>query len=470
MSDFSKGLVRSHEFELAVIYRIADLSAIFAVLACLVWWRTGEFEQSFQFLAIGFGMAYLLVAESFSLYRSWRVASVKEQASTTLSVWLVTVALVLAINYFLKISDVYSRLVVGWWLLLTPLVLVAWRLVFRELLALARRSGYNTRRAVIIGVSENALRLHRELISNPDLGLTFAGFFDDRASTRLNKELGEFGEVQPVSKALDMAKNGELNHVYIALPMHAKDRITSYLKLLSDTTCTTFIVPDFFTYNLIHSRWASLGEIQTISVFDTPFRNSASVWVKRIQDVLLASAIILLISPILLAVALGVKLSSPGPVLFKQDRYGLDGKRIRVWKFRSMRVMENGGKVVQATRDDPRITPFGSFIRRTSLDELPQFFNVLMGTMSIVGPRPHAVAHNEQFRQLVDRYMLRHKVKPGITGWAQINGCRGETDTLDKMERRVAYDLEYIQNWSLWMDLKIVYLTVFKGFTGDQAY
>ncbi|MCG6438119.1 exopolysaccharide biosynthesis glycosyltransferase VpsL, partial [Vibrio parahaemolyticus] len=146
---------------------------------------------------------------------------------------------------------------------------------------------------------------------------------------------------------------------------------------------------------------------------------------------------------VLLAIAIGVKLSSPGPIIFKQNRYGLDGKPIQVWKFRSMRVMDNGSHVQQATKGDPRVTRFGAFIRRTSLDELPQFFNVLQGSMSIVGPRPHAVAHNEQYRTIVNRYMLRHKVKPGITGWAQINGWRGETDTLDKMEKRVQFDLDY---------------------------
>ncbi|WP_026970997.1 undecaprenyl-phosphate glucose phosphotransferase [Aliagarivorans marinus] len=464
------GFVRSHEFELAIVYRLMDLTLIFSTLALLSWWRTDMFDEHYQLLAVGLSTVYLLVAESLVLYRSWRVASVKEQASTTISVWLITVAIVLSINYFLKISDSYSRVVFGFWLVFTPITLVVWRVFFREVLALLRKSGYNTRRAVIIGVSDTGLRLYHEVITNPDLGLEFVGFFDDRACSRLSKELKYFGEVGSVKDALGMAKRGEINHVYIALPMHAKERISSYLKQLSDTTCTTFIIPDFFTYNLIHSRWSSLGSIQTVSIFDTPFRGSASVWIKRVQDVVLASLIVALISPVLLAVALGVKLSSQGPVLFKQDRYGLDGKRIRVWKFRSMRVMENGGRVVQATRNDPRITAFGAFIRRTSLDELPQFFNVLMGSMSIVGPRPHAVSHNEEYRQLVDRYMLRHMVKPGITGWAQINGCRGETDTLDKMERRVAYDLEYIQKWSLGMDIKIVFLTVFKGFTSEQAY
>ena len=177
-----------------------------------------------------------------------------------------------------------------------------------------------------------------------------------------------------------------------------------------------------------------------------------------------------LISPILLAIAIAIKTTSKGPILFKQDRYGLDGKKIGVHKFRSMKVMENTDKVIQATKNDTRITKVGAFLRKTSLDELPQFFDVLIGKMSVVGPRPHAVAHNEEYRKLVDYYMLRHKVKPGITGWAQINGWRGETDTIEKMEKRVEYDLQYIRNWSLWWDFKIVFMTIFKGFINKNAY
>jgi putative colanic acid biosynthesis UDP-glucose lipid carrier transferase len=180
--------------------------------------------------------------------------------------------------------------------------------------------------------------------------------------------------------------------------------------------------------------------------------------------------VLLLISPLLLMIAAAIKLTSKGPVLFRQDRYGLDGKRIGVYKFRSMKVMENGGAVTQAKRNDSRVTAVGAFLRRTSLDELPQFFNVLLGEMSVVGPRPHAVAHNEEYRKQVAYYMLRHKVRPGITGWAQINGWRGETDTLEKMEMRVKYDLDYIRNWSLFFDVRIVFKTVFKGFVDKNAY
>ncbi len=251
--------------------------------------------------------------------------------------------------------------------------------------------------------------------------------------------------------------------------MQAQHRISKILEAFSDSTVNTYIVPDFFTFNLLHSRWYTIGDVNAFSIFDTPF-NGLGTWLKRFEDLVLSSLILILISPVLIAVAVGVKLSSPGPIIFKQMRYGLDGKSIKVWKFRSMRAMDNGNKVTQATKNDPRVTPFGAFIRKTSLDELPQFINVLQGRMSIVGPRPHAVAHNEEYRTIVNRYMLRHKVKPGITGWAQINGWRGETDTLDKMEKRVQFDLDYIHRWSLWFDIKIVFLTVFKGFVGKNAY
>ncbi len=193
--------------------------------------------------------------------------------------------------------------------------------------------------------------------------------------------------------------------------------------------------------------------------------------IKRIEDVLLASLILLCIWPIMLVIALVIKVTSPGSVIFKQDRYGLNGERIKVYKFRSMSVCDNDDMTIrQAQKGDARITPVGAFLRKTSLDELPQFINVLQGHMSIVGPRPHAVAHNEEYRKLIKGYMWRHKVKPGITGWAQINGWRGETDTLDKMEKRVEYDLEYIRLWSVLLDLKIVFLTVFKGFFDKNAY
>ncbi|MDW1843804.1 undecaprenyl-phosphate glucose phosphotransferase, partial [Vibrio sp. Vb0839] len=338
---------------------------------------------------------------------------------------------------------------------------------FRTVLAYLRKMGFNTRTAIIIGQTPHGITLANEIQNHTEHGVLFDGFYDERSSDRLPSS--EYPIKGAVNQALERAKRGEVDYVYIAMPMHAKERIASILNQFSDTTANTYLIPDFFTYNLLHSRWDQIGQVQTLSVFDTPFAGVSS-WIKRFEDILFSSIILVLISPILLAIAIGIKLTSKGPVIFKQHRYGLDGRKIEVWKFRSMTTMDQGPNIKQATKNDPRITPFGGFLRRTSLDELPQFINVLQGTMSIVGPRPHAVAHNEEYRQIVARYMLRHKVKPGITGWAQINGYRGETDTLDKMEKRVEFDLDYIHHWSVWMDIKIIFLTVFKGFTGSNAY
>ena len=209
--------------------------------------------------------------------------------------------------------------------------------------------------------------------------------------------------------------------------------------------------------------------MQALSVYDTPFQGASDL-LKRAEDIVLSSIILLMLTLPMLCIAAAVKLTSPGPVIFKQKRYGLDGKQILVYKFRSMKVQDNGPTVKQATKNDPRITKLGAFLRRTSLDELPQFINVLQGRMSIVGPRPHAVAHNEEYRKLIKGYMLRHKVRPGITGWAQVNGLRGETETINKMVKRVEYDLDYIHRWSVWLDLKIIFMTVFNGFINKNAY
>ena len=266
-----------------------------------------------------------------------------------------------------------------------------------------------------------------------------------------------------------MTRKGKFQTIFIALPLKAQKRINEILQKCGDTTANVHLIPDFFTYNLLNARLYEIGDMQTLSVYDSPMFGNNDV-LKRLFDILFSSAVLSVIALPMLVIATAIKATSKGPVIFKQKRYGLDGREIEVWKFRSMTTMDNGDKVVQATKGDSRITPLGAILRSTSLDELPQFVNVLQGRMSVVGPRPHAVAHNEEYRKLIPYYMLRHKVKPGITGWAQINGFRGETSTLDKMEGRVEHDLEYIRNWSLWMDVKIVFLTFFKGFIGNNVH
>lgn len=320
----------------------------------------------------------------------------------------------------------------------------------------------------IIGLTPAGLSIEKALIEKYKNQKINIEFYDDRSDERFSY-VAKSAYAGKVSSAIDKVKSNEIKEVYIALPMVAKDRIKDAILQLSNSTVNAYIVPDLYTYKLSVSQIARIGNVHTFSIFSSPFEGLGAL-TKRIEDVVVGSLITVLILPVLCLVALGVKLSSPGPILFKQDRYGLGGKKIKVWKFRSMKVMENSEVVTQATKNDPRVTRFGRFIRRTSLDELPQFINVLQGSMSIVGPRPHAVSHNEEYRVLVDNYMVRHKIKPGITGLAQINGYRGETDTLDKMEKRVEYDIKYLQNWSLSMDLKIIFLTVFKGFVSDTAY
>lgn len=297
------------------------------------------------------------------------------------------------------------------------------------------------------------------------MGFVVKGIYDDKPQI-------EYGNVPyggSLSTLIAQARAGEIDRIYIALSMKDEKIIKDLVSKLTDTTCSVLLIPDVFTFNILQSRTEEINGVPVVPLFDTPL-SGINMLFKRLEDIVVSSIILVLISPVLIGIALAVKFSSPGPIIFRQIRYGMDGKPIKVWKFRSMTVMENDDKVIQATKNDVRVTKVGRFLRSTSLDELPQFFNVLFGQMSVVGPRPHAVSHNEQYRSLIQGYMLRHKVKPGITGLAQINGWRGETDTLEKMEKRIEYDLLYIRGWSIWLDLKIIFLTIFKGFINKSAY
>jgi len=275
-----------------------------------------------------------------------------------------------------------------------------------------------------------------------------------------------------LGRIADIAAFVKVNRVqliYLSLPMASQPRIKELLDALKDTTASVYFVPDMFVTDLIQGKTDSVCGLPVISVCETPFRGPAGA-LKRLEDVVLALLILVLISPILLCIAVAVKLTSPGPVIFRQRRYGLDGEEIVVYKFRSMRVVEDGDHIQQARKNDDRVTPLGRILRKTSMDELPQFINVLQGRMSIVGPRPHAVAHNEMYRGLIKSYMVRHKVKPGITGWAQVNGFRGETESLEKMEGRIRCDLDYLRNWSLRLDILIVFRTIRLVFKDASAY
>jgi putative colanic acid biosynthesis UDP-glucose lipid carrier transferase len=333
-----------------------------------------------------------------------------------------------------------------------------------------RRRGINTRRVAVVGVNELSLQLARNLQHSPELGLKLNGFYDDRPADRRPELPGQLSHFAGnLDQLVTDARTGRVDIVYITFPMRAEDRIRTVLKQLGDTTASVYIVPDFFVFELLHARWTSINGLPAVSVFENPLYGVDGL-AKRAADLVGGLLFTLAAAVPMLLIAAAIKLTSAGPVFFRQKRYGLDGREILVWKFRTMKCCDNGPNVKQATKDDDRITPLGRLLRKTSLDEIPQLFNVLEGSMSLVGPRPHATAHNEQYRMLIDGYMLRHKVKPGITGLAQVMGYRGETATLDKMEGRVRYDHKYIREWSLWMDLKILFRTFWVVLGQKEAY
>jgi putative colanic acid biosysnthesis UDP-glucose lipid carrier transferase len=370
------------------------------------------------------------------------------------SSWLSLVAILALCGYATHSMHFFEMPVLITWVWVTPLVqwLAMWagRTVLRSQ---ASKPGVQ-RSAVVVGAGDLGLKVARAIAGEESHSIDFLGYFDDRSDDRIHKEaaLRHLGNLADVASYVS---HHGVREVYITLPMGSQPRIQKLLEDLQSTTASLFFVPDVFGINIIQGRLQDVNGVPVVGICETPFTGTNEL-IKRVSDWVLASIILVLISPVLAAIAIGVKLSSPGPVLFMQRRNGLDGTEIMVYKFRSMTTMDNGAVVRQATKGDARITRFGAFLRRTSLDELPQFINVLQGRMSIVGPRPHAVAHNDEYRGLIRAYMVRHKVRPGITGWAQVNGHRGETDTIEKMRARVEYDLEYLRNWSIGLDLQII--------------
>ena len=372
--------------------------------------------------------------------------------------------LLLFLGLALGIDDEFQRNTMLVWFALTPLSLVLGD--YYTTRALSRtRSAHE--RHIIIGANDIGMELARRISENPGAG-TFLGFFDFRSPDRLPLHGREqfAGQCKDVSA---FVHQHAVNAIYIALPMSNAPRIEVLLQEFRDTTASIYFVPDISGFDLVQARCAEIHGIPMLAICDTPFHGMNAVQ-KRAIDILLSSGALLLGWPLLLAIAIAVKISSPGPVLFKQRRYGLHGEEILVYKFRSMSVWEDGPVVVQARRRDRRVTVMGRFLRRTSLDELPQLFNVLQGKMSFVGPRPHAVAHNELYRKLISGYLIRHKVRPGMTGWAQVHGLRGETRTVEQMRQRVEFDLDYLRNWSPWLDIRIILKTAAIVFLHRKAY
>jgi putative colanic acid biosynthesis UDP-glucose lipid carrier transferase len=383
--------------------------------------------------------------------------------------WLVVIAFIWLLVHLAGLSTQLNAPVLMSWAFITPVVLWSGQLGARQFLI--RRAGAGriaTRRALVIGMTDIGLRLAGRLREDPLLRTEIVGFFEDRDESRLPKHDG-YRILGKCSAVPQFILSHKIDVVYITLPMTRDPRVLKLLDALRDSTVSIYFVPDLFAFNLIQGRFDLLKGIPVVAVTESPFYGLYGLG-KRLSDLILSSLFIALLSPLLIAIGLGIRLSSPGPAVFRQKRYGLDGKEIIVYKFRTMSVMEDGQRqYTQVQRNDSRVTPFGALLRRTSLDELPQFFNVFEGSMSIVGPRPHAIAVNEQYRRLIPSYMVRHKVKPGITGWAQVNGYRGGDD-LESMQKRIEFDLEYLRHWSLQLDLLIMLKTAALVFADRAAY
>jgi len=462
------GLLARYQTSIRLFQRLLDPVAVAAVLWALAAAFGHAFQREWIILAVLSSLTVATVFEAARLYRPWRAEPIHRELGLVAWAWLVVAGVLFALASVTQSLEQFPRPVLLSWCLAAPLVLVGLHAAVRVALRVVRGWGRNLKTYVIVGGGDLGRRINERLAAKPWLGLRGLGYFDDRAEAR-ESEAMPLPRLGAIDDLAAYVQRESPHYVYLALPPRPQAVVRKVVDDLADSPASVYLVPDVFAFHPLDAPAGRGEDFAVIALRESPFAGLAGA-LKRAEDLVLASLILLLISPLLAAVAAAVKLTSPGPVIFRQGRYGLDGRVFRVWKFRTMSVCEDGDQFVQARRGDARVTPLGAFLRRTSLDELPQFFNVLQGHMSIVGPRPHPTALDERYRRLIKGYMLRNRVRPGITGLAQVNGFRGETDTLEKMAGRVRYDLEYIKGWSLLLDLRIILQTIWKGFRSENAY
>ncbi|MGE4371210.1 MAG: undecaprenyl-phosphate glucose phosphotransferase [Burkholderiaceae bacterium] len=448
----------AERYPLALLAGLVDFLLIIGGSYVAHWLRFDDWFMLDHYLVATMVVAVVLVVCQILLgtYLSWRGRHLWAQLGRMFAGWLVALAVLASIAVLLKVAEDYSRI----WLVSTLAVALAFVTIFRVCVFLFLRNlrmhGRNLKHVAVVE-TENAAAPVRAILSDlPEHGYRVSCFLPLQEN-----------EDWYVTLRAEVEERG-VHEVWLCLPLNQGEAIKRVIYALRHLTVDVRYVPDLGDLPLLNHRISSIGGLYALDISRSPMEGPARI-VKRLEDIVLGSVIAVLMLPVCVVIAIAIKLTSSGPIIFKQYRMGINGRRFKVYKFRSMEVHEEGaGEVTQARYGDPRITRLGAFLRRTSLDELPQFYNVLQGRMSIVGPRPHALAHNEYYKDMVESYMQRHKVKPGITGWAQVNGLRGATDTLEKMDKRVQYDLWYINNWSLWLDLKIIAMTVWKGFFNEQ--
>jgi putative colanic acid biosysnthesis UDP-glucose lipid carrier transferase len=450
-----EGRIRAYEPLLMSLNRVSD--ALLAAASLLVFaWLYEMYTPNYAILAMLTLFITPICFHVVGIYYSWRLTSfVFGESQRLLAGCVVSYVVLFVAGYFLKVSAEFSRRVILIWVVFLPLLLIAERFTIRIFLRYQRQKGRNIRTCIIAGAGDLGIKLVRRISRNPWIGNRLLGLFDDKVTDSV-EGYPIIGNLETIP---EFVQHHEVDTIYLTLPMRADAKIKKLVSALADSTVSIFLIPDIFFFDLVLGGMITFfDDLPVVSLRDTPLRG-INAFLKRAEDLVLSGIMLVAAFPLMLAIALLIKLTFPGPFLFKQWRYGLDGKPILIYKFRTMIVCEDGYQFNQVTKRDSRVTSLGAFLRRTSLDELPQLINVLQGRMSIVGPRPHPVAMNETYRKLVPGYMLRHKVRPGLTGLAQINGWRGETDTLEKMEKRIEDDLRYLRQWTLFLDLKIIFKT-----------
>jgi putative colanic acid biosynthesis UDP-glucose lipid carrier transferase len=457
---------------LSVLSRIIDIAmaGLGALLAAALHHGRFDWLDDMQSVAVAFdGVLVIVFFPAMGIYQSWRGKPVHELLWRVAGAWLIVEGTGILLTFSMHRSDMLSRLWLGYWALCTIALLMVSKALVNAILKRLRREGFNQKAVAIVSGGQYAQFLIQQMRRRPDAGFSPICVFNDEEGSVGDAIAGVRIE-RDFAMLTKLVRSRAIRELWLALPISQERTIHRMVMEFKNDFVNIRFIPDVRSLSLFNQAVVDLLGVPAINLAASPI-TEVRILPKFVFDRLFALAALLGLSPLMLVIALMVKMSSPGPVFFRQRRKGIDGNEFEIYKFRSMKVhTEKAGQVTQATKSDSRITPVGRFLRRTSLDELPQFINVLKGEMSVVGPRPHALEHDDIYKDLVRGYMHRYRIKPGITGWAQINGYRGETDRIEKMTGRVKLDLYYMQHWSFWLDIKIVALTLWKGFAGSNAY
>ncbi|AXK63802.1 MULTISPECIES: undecaprenyl-phosphate glucose phosphotransferase [Burkholderia] len=456
---------------LSVLARVIDIAMVVtgAVLAAALH-GGGVWLNDLQRTMVLFDCLLVVVCfPAFGIYQSWRGKRLVGLMGRVAFAWLVVELAGILMSFSFHQSGELSRLWLGYWAVTTMTLLAGSKACVHAVLRRLRRGGYNLKAVAIVGGTPAARRLIAQMRARPEAGFNPVCVYDESAAAG-DVALDDVRIERQFESLVWLVRSRAIRELWLTLPIAEERRMHQIVTVFRHDFVNIRFIPDVRSLSFFNQEVVELLGVPAINLAASPITD-VRILPKFVFDRLFALAALTMLAPAMLLIACLIKLTSRGPVFFRQKRKGIDGHEFEIYKFRSMKVhQEVAGQVTQATKNDTRVTPVGRFLRRTSLDELPQFINVLKGEMSVVGPRPHALAHDDIYKDLVKGYMFRYRIKPGITGWAQINGFRGETDQIEKMMGRVKLDLYYMQNWSFWLDIKIVVLTLWKGFTGSNAY